>query len=85
MDQEGQVVWTGEWDAGGSFDFGQLHRLWIFCRFTNHSTREAHIAEYEIELKSEDELVIGRFGNAFGESIVVGPGQTRVLSGLWQH
>ena len=84
MDQDGQVVWTGEWDAGGAFEFGPRHRLWVFCEFTNHSNRETEFAEYEIELVSEDELVIGRFGGAFGDSIVVVPGQSKVLSGLWK-
>ena len=84
MDHDGQVVWTGEWDAGGAFEFGPRHRLWVFCQFTNHSNREAEFAEYEIELMSEDELVIGRFGSSFGDSIVVVPGQSKVLTGLWQ-
>ncbi|MFY9609373.1 MAG: hypothetical protein WAU45_12260 [Blastocatellia bacterium] len=84
MDQEGQVVWTGDWDAGGAFDFGPRHSLRIFCEFTNHSKREAEIAEYEIELLSEDGLVVGRFGSSFGESVVVVPGQSKVLSGQWQ-
>jgi hypothetical protein len=84
MDDDGQVVWTGEWDAGGAFDFGPRHRLWIFCEFTNHSQQEARIAEYEIELVSDEELVVGRFGSAFGDSVVVVPGQSKVLSGSWQ-
>jgi hypothetical protein len=84
MDPDGQVVWTGEWDAGGAFDFGPRHRLWILCQFTNHSQQEAHIAEYEIELMSDEELVIGRFGTAFGDSVIVVPGQSKVLSGSWQ-
>jgi len=84
MDPDGQVVWTSEWDAGGAFDFGPRHRLWIFCQFTNHTQQEARIAEYEIELVSDEELVIGRFGSAFGDSVVVVPGQSKVLSGSWQ-
>ena len=84
MDPEGQVVWTGEWDAGGSFEFGPRHSLRIFCEFTNHSKREAEIAEYEIELMSEDGLVVGRFGSSFGDAVVVVPGQSKVLSGQWQ-
>src|SRR5262245_36758452 len=56
MDHDGQVVWTGEWDAGGAFEFGPHYRLWVFCEFTNHSDKEAEIAEYEIELMGEDEL-----------------------------
>jgi hypothetical protein len=58
--------------------------LWIFCEFTNHSNREAEIAEYEIELMSEEGMVIGRFGDSFGDSVVVVPGQSKVLSGRWQ-
>ncbi|HWN99380.1 MAG TPA: hypothetical protein VNS63_08935 [Blastocatellia bacterium] len=84
MDHEGQVVWTGEWDAGGEFEFGPRHSLRIFCEFTNHSKREAEIAEYEIELMSEDGLVVGRFGNSFGDALVVDPGQSKVLTGQWQ-
>jgi hypothetical protein len=84
MDPDGQVVWTGEWDAGGAFEFGPRHSLRIFCQFTNHSNREAEIAEYEIELMSEEGQVVGRFGDSFGDSIVVVPGQSKVLSGQWQ-
>ena len=84
MDHDGQVVWTGEWDAGGAFEFGPRHSLRIFCQFTNHSNREAEIAEYEIELMSEEGLVVGRFGDSFGDSVVVVPGQSKVLSGQWQ-
>ncbi len=84
MDHEGQVVWTGDWDAGGAFEFGPRHSLQVFCEFTNHSKREAEIAEYEIELMSEDGLVVGRFGSSFGEAVVVVPGQSKVLSGQWQ-
>ncbi|MEK6302588.1 MAG: hypothetical protein AABO41_17895 [Acidobacteriota bacterium] len=84
MDHDGQVVWTGEWDAGGAFEFGPRHSLQIFCQFTNHSNREAEIAEYEIELMSEDGLVVGRFSDSFGDSVVVVPGQSKVLSGQWQ-
>lgn len=84
MDHEGQVVWTGEWDAGGAFEFGPRHSLQIFCEYTNHSNREAEIAEYEIELMSEEGLVIGRFSDSFGDSVVVVPGQSKVLAGQWQ-
>jgi len=84
MDPDGQVVWTGEWDAGGAFEFGPRHSLRIFCEFTNHSNREAEIAEYEIELMSEEGQVVGRFGDSFGDSLVVVPGQSKVLSGQWQ-
>lgn len=84
MDHEGQVVWTGEWDAGGAFEFGPHHSLRIFCEFTNHSNRIAEIAEYEIELMSEEGLVVGRFGDSFGDSVEVVPGQSKVLAGQWQ-
>lgn len=84
MDHEGQVVWTGEWDAGGAFEFGPRHSLQIFCEFTNHSNRAAEIAEYEIELMSEEGNVVGRFGDSFGDSVVVVPGQSKVLAGQWQ-
>jgi len=84
MDAEGQVMWTGEWDAGGAFDFRPGHRLWIFCEFTNHTKREAEIGEYEIELMSDTEQVVGRFGNAFGDPVVVVPGESTVLSGQWR-
>ncbi|HTG15530.1 MAG TPA: hypothetical protein VK747_09710 [Blastocatellia bacterium] len=84
MDHEGQVVWTGDWDAGGAFDFGPRHNLRIFCEYTNHTNREAEIAEYEIELMSEDGLVVGRFGSSFGDSVIVVPGASRVLAGQWQ-
>jgi hypothetical protein len=84
MDTEGQVMWTGEWDAGGAFEFRPGHRLWIFCEYTNHSKREAEIGEYEIELMSDTEKVVGRFGNAFGDAMVVVPGESKVLSGQWR-
>jgi hypothetical protein len=84
MDHEGQVVWTGDWDAGGPFDFGPRHNLRIFCEYTNHTNREAEIAEYEIELMSEDGLVVGRYGSSFGDSVIVVPGASRVLAGQWQ-
>ena len=84
MDTEGQVLWTGEWDAGGAFHFRPGHRLWIFCEYTNHSKREAEIGEYEIELMSDTEQVVGRFGSAFGDAVVVVPGESKVLSGQWR-
>jgi hypothetical protein len=84
MDTDGQVVWTGEWDAGGAFEFRPGHRLWIFCEYTNHSKREAEIGEYEIELMSETEQVVGRFGSAFGDAMVIVPGESKVLSGQWR-
>ncbi len=84
MDREGQVIWTREWDAGGAFDFGPRYSLSVFCRFTNHSKQEVEIAEYEIELTGEDEVVLNRFGNAFGDSIIIPPGQSKVFSGQWK-
>jgi hypothetical protein len=84
MDRDGQVVWTNEWDTGGIFEFGPRHRMWIFCEFTNHSHREAEIAEYEIELMSEEGQVVDRFGSSFGDSVIVVPGQSRVFPGQWQ-
>lgn len=84
MDTDGQVVWTGEWDAGGAFEFRPGHRLWIFCEYTNHSKREAEIGEYEIELMSDTEQVVGRFGSAFGDAMVIVPGESKVLSGQWR-
>lgn len=84
MDREGQVVWTREWDVGGAFDFGPRYSLSVFCRFTNHSKQEVEVAEYEIELTGEDGLVLNRFGDAFGDSIIVPPGQSKVFCGQWK-
>jgi hypothetical protein len=84
MDREGQVIWTREWDAGGAFDFGPRYSLSVFCRFTNHSKQEVEIAEYEIELTNEDGLVLNRFGDAFGDSIIIPPGQSRIFCGRWK-
>jgi hypothetical protein len=84
MDTDGQVMWTGEWDAGGAFEFRPGYRLWIFCEFTNHTKREAEIGEYEIELMSDTEQVVGRFGTAFGDAMVVVPGESKVLTGQWR-
>ena len=84
MDRDGQVIWTGEWGVGDIFEFGPRYRLWVFCQFTNHSNREAEIAEYEIELVSDEGQVVERFGNAFGDSIIVAQGQSRVFSGQWR-
>src|SRR5437762_3179787 len=50
MDADGQVVWTGEWDSGGVFEFRPHQRLCVFCGFTNYSGNKTEIAEYEIEL-----------------------------------
>lgn len=63
MDPEGQVVWTGEWDSGGVFEFRPRQRLWIFCAFTNHSRDETEVSEYEIELMGEDGSIVERFNN----------------------
>ncbi|HKP88151.1 MAG TPA: hypothetical protein VJZ26_18745 [Blastocatellia bacterium] len=84
MDNDGQVVWTGEWGVGDVFEFGPRYSLWVFCEFTNHSNRETEVAEYEIELVSEEGQVVERFGNAFGDSIIVAQGQSRVFSGQWR-
>lgn len=84
MDSEGDVVWTREWDAGGSFEFGPNYSMWIFCEFINHSQNDTEIAEYEIELVSEDGIVIERFGSAFGDSVIVVPGQSKIFSGQWR-
>ena len=84
MDRDGQVVWTGEWGVGDVFEFGPRYSLWVFCEFTNHSNRETEIAEYEIELVSEEGQVVERFGNAFGDSIIVEQGQTKVFSAQWR-
>ena len=85
MDQEGQEVWSGEWDTGGAFEFAPRSRLLVFCEYTNHSKTDANIAEYEIELVGRDESIVARFGSAFGDSIVLSPGQSRVLTGEWQR
>src|SRR5436190_23515630 len=50
MDADGQVVWTGEWDSGGVFEFRPRQRLCVFCGFTNYSGSKTEVAEYEIEL-----------------------------------
>lgn len=84
MDRDGQVVWTGEWGAGDVFEFGPRYSLWVFCEFTNHSNSEAEIAEYEIELLGEEGQVVERFGNAFGDSVIVARGQSKVFTGQWR-
>ncbi|MCI0486395.1 MAG: hypothetical protein L0229_07325 [Blastocatellia bacterium] len=84
MDGEGQVVWTREWEAGDSFEFSPHYSLWIFCQYTNHSQQEVEVAEYEIELVSEEGEVVNRFGNGFGDAITLVPGQSKVFSGRWQ-
>jgi hypothetical protein len=77
MDPDGQVIWTREWDSGGVFEFGPRQRLWVFCGFTNHSARETEISEYEIELMGEDGVVVERFGDSFGDSVIIPPGESK--------
>jgi hypothetical protein len=84
MDPDGQVIWTGEWDSGGVFEFGPRQHLWVFCGFTNHSKREAEISEYEIELMSEDGVVVERFGDSFGDSVIVPPGESKHFPAEWR-
>ena len=84
MDPDGQVIWTREWDSGGVFEFGPRQRLWVFCGFTNHSEREAEISEYEIELMSEDGAVVERFGDSFGDSVIVPPGESKQFPAEWR-
>jgi hypothetical protein len=83
MDGDGQVVWGKEFDAGGAFEFRPGHRLYISCEFTNHSVREAEVAEFEIELAAEDGAVISRFGESFGDIVLVPPGESRSFVGQW--
>lgn len=84
MDPDGQVVWTGEWDSGGVFEFGPSQRLWVSCGFTNHSAREAEISEYEIELMGEDGAVVERFGESFGDSLIIPPGESKDFPAEWR-
>lgn len=84
MDPDGQVVWTGEWDSGGVFEFRPRQRLWVFCGFTNHSGRETEISEYEIELMSEDGTIVERFNDSFGDSLVIPPGETKQFPAEWR-
>jgi len=84
MDSDGQVVWTREWDAGGVFEFRQRQRLLIFCSFTNHSASEAEVSEYEIELMGEDGLIIKRFNDSFGDSVIVSPGESKQFPAEWR-
>jgi hypothetical protein len=81
---DGDVVWTRDWDAGGTFEFCPRYSMWVFCKFTNHSNHEVEVTEYEIELVSEEGLVVERFGSSFGDSVIVLPGQSRVFSGQWR-
>lgn len=84
MDADGQVVWTREWDSGGVFEFGPRQRLWVYCGFTNHSKRETEISEYEIELMGEDGAVVERFGDSFGDSVIVPPGESKQFPAEWR-
>ena len=84
MDPDGQVIWTREWDSGGVFEFGPRQRLWVFCGFTNHSKRETEISEYEIELMGEDGLVVERFGDSFGDSVIIPPGESKNFPAEWR-
>jgi hypothetical protein len=84
MDPDGQVVWTREWDSGGVFEFRPHQRLWIFCGFTNHTKRETEISEYEVELMGEDGMVVERFGNSFGDALIIPPGESKDFPAEWQ-
>ena len=84
MDNDGQVVWTREWDAGGVFQFGPRQRLLVSCGFTNYSQVETEISEYEIELLGEDGLIVQRFNNSFGDAVVVPPGETIDFPAEWR-
>ena len=84
MDSDGQVVWTREWDSGGVFEFGPRQRLWVCCGFTNHSECETEISEYEIELMGEDGLVVERFGDSFGDSVIIPPGESKHFPAEWR-
>lgn len=84
MDPDGQVVWTREWDSGGVFEFGPRQRLWVSCGFTNHSECETEISEYEIELMGEDGLVVERFGDSFGDSVIIPPGESKHFPAEWR-
>ena len=84
MDPDGQVIWTREWDSGGVFEFGPRQRLWVFCGFTNHSKRETEVSEYEIELMGEDGAVVERFGDSFGDSVIVPPGESKQFPAEWR-
>ncbi|MEK6320731.1 MAG: hypothetical protein AABN33_03500 [Acidobacteriota bacterium] len=84
MDSDGQVVWTREWDSGGVFEFGPRQRLWVCCGFTNYSDCETEISEYEIELMGEDGLVVERFGDSFGDSVIIPPGESKHFPAEWR-
>lgn len=84
MDPDGQVIWTREWDSGGVFEFRPHQLLRVFCGYTNHSSREAEVSEYEIELMSEDGAVVERFGSSFGDSVIIPPGESKNFSAEWR-
>jgi hypothetical protein len=84
VDRDGQVTWTREWDAGSTFKFGPHFTLWVFCEFTNRSRQQVEIAEYEIELMSDEGLVVERFGEGFVDSVIVAAGETKVFTGQWR-
>ena len=84
LDRDGQVTWTREWDAGTAFKLNPHFTLWVFCEFTNRSRQQVEVAEYEIELMSDEGLVVERFGEGFDDSLVVAAGETRVFTGQWR-
>ena len=84
MDPDGQVIWTGEWDSGGVFEFGKRQRLWVICGFTNRSQQETEVSEYEIELMGEDGSVVERFNDSFGDSLVIPPGESKHFTAEWK-
>jgi len=84
MDSDGQVVWTGEWDSGGVFEFRPRQRLLVLCAFTNHSADEKEISEYEIELMSEDGSIVKRFNDSFADSLIIPPGTSTRFPAEWR-
>lgn len=84
MGPDGEVVWTREWDSGGVFEFRARQRLLVYCGFTNHSTSETEISEYEIELVGEDGAVVERFSDSFGDLVIVPPGESKNFPAEWR-
>ena len=84
MDPDGQVVWTREWDSGGVFEFRPHQLLLVSCGFTNHTQLETEISEYEIELMSEDGAVVERFGESFGDFLIIPPGESKEFPAEWR-
>ena len=84
MDPDGQVVWTREWDSGGVFEFRPHQILLVSCGFTNHTKLETEISEYEIELMTEDGAVVERFGESFGDSLIIPPGESKEFPAEWR-